>query len=212
VDVRAWSADLLSLSAHKFYGPKGIGALFVSRGGPPVRLSPLFDGGGHERGLRSGTVPVPLVVGLGAAAEIAGREFADEAVRVGRLRDRLLDGLTRRLDGIGLNGHRTERLPGNLNVRFEGLDGDALMMAMEDVAVSSGAACSSAEAGPSHVLTALGLSEPLARASLRFGVGRFNTEDEIDFAIDHVARAVERLRAARATEEAGGRLGFDPAL
>jgi cysteine desulfurase len=195
LDVRDGAIDLLSLSGHKFYAPKGIGALFARRTGPPVRLSPLFDGGGHERGLRSGTVAVPLAVGLGAAAEIAGREREAEAERVGRLRDRLHDGLLARLDGLRLNGHPTRRLPGNLNLSFAGLDGEALMMAMRDVAVSSGSACSSAEAAPSHVLLALGLDEPLARASLRFGLGRFTTEDEVDFAIEYVAAAVARLRS-----------------
>ena len=206
-DVRDVGADLVSLSGHKFYGPKGIGALYVRRSGSPVRLTPLLDGGGQERGLRSGTVAIPLAVGLGAAAEIAGREQPLEAVRISRLRDRLHAGLAGRLDGLRLNGHPTDRLPGNLNVGFEGVDGAALMMAMKDVAVSSGSACSSADAGPSYVLTALGLDEALARASLRFGLGRFTTEKEIDFAVDYVADAVLRLRnrpAGRPTPAGAG--------
>jgi cysteine desulfurase len=189
--------DLLSLSAHKFYGPKGVGALFVRRGGdgPPPRLAPLFDGGGHERGLRSGTVAVPLVVGLGAAAEIAGRERDVEAERLLALRDRLRDGIVRRVDGVRLNGHPTRRLPGNLNLSFAGVDGEALMMALKDVAVSSGAACSATDPEPSHVLMAMGLDESMARASLRFGLGRFTTAEEVDFAAEAVCDAVKRLRA-----------------
>ncbi|MCA1686378.1 MAG: aminotransferase class V-fold PLP-dependent enzyme, partial [Planctomycetia bacterium] len=186
--------DLLSLSGHKVYGPKGVGALFVGRDGPPLRLTPLFDGGGQERGLRSGTVPVPLVVGLGAAAEIAGRERDDEAERLLALRERLRAGIVGRLDGVRLNGHPTRRLPGNLNLSFSGVDGEALMMAVRDVAVSSGSACSSSHPEPSHVLTAMGLDEAMARASLRFGLGRFTTGDEVDFAAESVAAAVLRLR------------------
>lgn len=193
-DVGEIESDFLSLSGHKFYGPKGIGALYVRRSGSPARLTSLLDGGGQERGLRSGTVAIPLAVGLGMAAEIAGREQTSEAERIARLRDRLYTGLAGRLDGLRLNGHPTKRLPGNLNVSFEGVDGSALMMAMKDVAVSSGSACSSTDTGPSYVLTALGLDEALARASLRFGLGRFTTDEEIDFAVDYVANAVLRLR------------------
>lgn len=194
LDVRADAIDLLSLSGHKIYGPKGIGALFVRRRDPQVRLSPLFDGGGHERGLRSGTVAVPLAVGLGVAAEIASKEKPSESARLLALRERLHAGIAARVEAIRLNGHPTERLPGNLNLSFAFVDGEALMMAMRDVAVSSGAACTSAEPEPSHVLLALGLDEDMARASLRFGLGRFTTEEEIDFAINAVAEAVARLR------------------
>jgi cysteine desulfurase len=194
LDVQADSVDLLSLSAHKIYGPKGIGALYVRRRDPQVRLEPLVDGGGHERGLRSGTLPVPLVVGLGLAAEIAMRERDDEARRLLELRERLHQGIAGRVPGIRLNGPPADRLPGNLNLSFGDVDGEALMMAMRDIAVSSGSACSSAEPEPSHVLLAMGLDEDMARASLRFGLGRFTTTDEIDFAIDTVAAAVERLR------------------
>jgi len=186
--------DLLSLSAHKIYGPKGVGALYVRRRDPQVRLAALFDGGGHERGFRSGTVAVPLAVGLGEAAVLAVREREAEAARLRALRDRLHAGIAERVPAIRLNGHPTERLPGNLNLSFAGVDGEALMMAMRDVAVSSGAACTSANPEPSHVLRAMGLTEDLARASLRFGLGRFTTAEEIDFAIDAVAGAVARLR------------------
>ena len=186
--------DLLSLSAHKIYGPKGVGALYVRRRDPQVRLAALFDGGGHERGFRSGTIAVPLVVGLGEASALAIGERDGEAVRLRALRDRLHAGIAGRVPGIRLNGHPTERLPGNLNLSFAGVDGEALMMAMRDVAVSSGSACSSANPEPSHVLRAMGLTEDLARASLRFGLGRFTTAEEIDFAIDAVAGAVARLR------------------
>jgi cysteine desulfurase len=195
IDVESDAIDLLSLSAHKLYGPKGVGALYVRRRDPQVRLTPLFDGGGHERGFRSGTVAVPLVVGLGEAVALAGRERDDEAVRLRQLRDRLHAGIAERVPAIRLNGHPTSRLPGNLNLSFAGVDGEALMMAMRDLAVSSGAACTSANPEPSHVLRAMGLDEGLARASLRFGLGRFTTADEIDFAVDAVARAVTGLRA-----------------
>jgi cysteine desulfurase len=195
IPVDVAHADLLSLSAHKFYGPKGIGALYVRRRAPRVRLEPQMDGGGHERGLRSGTVAVPLVVGLGAAAEIAAAEREVEAARLLDLRVRLHAGIRERVAEIRLNGHPTERLPGNLNLSFAYVEGEALMMAMRDVAVSSGSACTAAEPEPSHVLRAMGLDDDLARASLRFGLGRFNTAEEIDFTIEAVAGAVARLRA-----------------
>jgi cysteine desulfurase len=214
LDAREASADLLSLSGHKLYGPKGIGAIFVCRwGSPPVRLTPLFDGGGHERGLRSGTVAVPLAVGLGEACAIAARERDAEAVRVRGLRDRLHDGIRARLSGVRLNGHPALRLPGNLNLSFAGVDGEALMMAMTEVAVSSGSACSSAHPAPSHVLRAMGLDEAAARASLRFGLGRFTTAEEVEFAADFVAGAVARLRGdAFAHVATAGGLGFDAVL
>jgi cysteine desulfurase len=194
VNVLVQNVDLLSLSAHKFHGPKGIGALYVRRRDPQVRLLPQIDGGGHERGLRSGTIPVPLAVGLGAAAELAIREQPQESARVFRLRERLHAGIEERVAEIRLNGHPTLRLPGNLNLSFAYVDGEALMMAMRDVAVSSGAACTSADPEPSHVLLAMGLSEEMARASLRFGLGRFTTPEEIEFAIQAVASAVDQLR------------------
>ncbi|CAN5690397.1 IscS subfamily cysteine desulfurase [soil metagenome] len=194
IDVEANSIDLLSLSAHKFHGPKGIGALYVRRRGARFRLRPLFDGGGHERGLRSGTLPVPLIVGLGEAAEIASREQSEESARLLGLRERLHAKIVERIEGVRLNGHPTDRLPNNLNLSFEEVEGEGLLMALPDLAVSSGSACTSAEPEPSHVLRALGVEESLARASLRFGLGRFNTDEEIDFAADYVADAVARLR------------------
>jgi len=195
LDVQAAAVDLLSLSAHKFYGPKGIGALYVRRRDPQVRLQPLFDGGGHERGFRSGTVAVPLVVGLGAAIELAIRELPEESRRLLELRERLHQSIAGRVPGIRLNGHPTDRLPGNLNLSFADVDGEALMMAMRDVAVSSGSACSAADPEPSHVLMAMGLSEDLARSSLRFGLGRFTIPEEIAFAAGAVAEAVKGLRS-----------------
>jgi cysteine desulfurase len=193
--VQRDAIDLLSLSAHKFYGPKGIGALYVRRRDPQVRLQPLLDGGGHERGFRSGTLAVPLIVGMGAAIELAMGEMEEEAGRLLALRERLHEAIAARVPGIRLNGHPTDRLPGNLNLSFADVDGEALMMAMRDVAVSSGSACSAADPEPSHVLRAMGLGEDLARSSLRFGLGRFTTEDEVDFAVEAVASAVERLRS-----------------
>ncbi len=198
IDVRADGIDLLSLSAHKMYGPKGIGALYVRRRDPQVRLQPLFDGGGQERGFRSGTLPVPLIVGLGEACRLASEERETDHSRIFDLRERLHRGLLEVLPMIRLNGHPSDRLAGNLNLTFEGVDGEALMMAMRDVAVSSGSACSSSNPEPSHVLRAMGLDDDLARASLRFGLGRFTTAEEIDFAIEAVSAAVKRLRGLTA--------------
>jgi cysteine desulfurase len=195
VDVEALQVDLLSCSAHKLYGPKGIGALYLRRRQPVVRLEPLFDGGGHERGMRSGTLPVPLIVGFGAACELAHNEMASEAVRVRALRDRLQAGLTSRLEHVLLNGDSVNRLPGNLNLSFGGVHGEALLMALKTIAVSSGSACTSASVEPSYVLRALGVSDELAHSSLRFGLGRFNTEEEVDYVIEEVARQVTRLRS-----------------
>jgi len=208
LDVQSDAIDLLSLSAHKIYGPKGIGALYVRRRDPQVRLEPLVDGGGHERGLRSGTVAVPLVVGLGVAAELAVSERPVEAVRLFGLRERLHEGIARRVPATRLNGP-PDRLPGNLNLSFADVDGEALMMAMRDVAVSSGSACSSTNPEPSHVLLAMGLPEELARASLRFGLGRFTIPEEIDHAVDAVAGAVERLRSRSVAWTVSDDAGFD---
>jgi cysteine desulfurase len=194
IDVTADHIDLLSVSGHKVYAPKGIGALYVRRRDPQVRLQPLLDGGGHERGFRSGTVPVPLVVGLGVACQLALSEQAAESDRLSDLRKRLHHGIKQRVADIRLNGHPEKRLAGNLNLSFPHVEGEALMMQMREVAVSSGSACSAADPEPSHVLLAMGLSEDLARASLRFGLGRFTTPEEIDRAIDAVSHAVERLR------------------
>jgi cysteine desulfurase len=200
VDVNAMNVDLLSLSAHKMYGPKGVGALYVRRR-PPVRLSPLFDGGGHERNMRSGTVAVPLAVGLGRASELCVAEMDDEARRLAALRDRLRNGLEAQIDEVTLNGHPALRLPGNLNMSFAYVEGEALLMSMKDVAVSSGSACTSASPEPSYVLKAIGLSDDLAHASIRFGLGRFNTEEEVDYTIGCVAEAVGRLRRMSAVWE-----------
>ncbi len=193
-DVEQMRLDLVSISAHKFYGPKGIGALWVRRK-PRVRIAPIIDGGGHERGMRSGTLNVPAIVGFGAAAEIAQREMAEEGLRTGKLRRRLQDYLFAHLDHLELNGHPEFRLPGNLNVSFAYVEGEALMMAIKNVAVSSGSACTSASLEPSYVLRACGVSEDLAHTSIRFGIGRFNTEAEVDFVGKYVVDQVNKLRA-----------------
>jgi cysteine desulfurase len=195
LDVEAFGVDLMSLSAHKMYGPKGVGALYVRRRNPHVRLDPLFEGGGHERGMRSGTTNVPGTVGFGAACELAAAYRVAEAQSTRELCQRLYRGLTERLDGLSLNGHPTERLPGNLNLSFAGVHGEALLTSLRNLAVSSGSACTSASIEPSYVLKALGVDDELAHSSLRFGVGRFTTAEEIEFAIAEVARGVTRLRA-----------------
>ena len=192
-DVEQVKADLVSLTAHKMYGPKGVGALYVRRK-PRVRIAPLIDGGGHERGMRSGTLNVAGIVGFGAAAEIAKNEMAAEAQRVGALRDRLWAGLQKNLDLLTVNGSSEHRLPGNLNVSFAYVEGEAMMMSIKDVAVSSGSACTSASLEPSYVLRALGVEEDMAHSSIRFGLGRFSTEEEVDFVIALVTRAVKKLR------------------
>ncbi|HZN62564.1 MAG TPA: aminotransferase class V-fold PLP-dependent enzyme, partial [Planctomycetota bacterium] len=194
IDVRAMDIHLMSLSAHKLYGPKGVGALYVRKRNPRVKLEPLIDGGGHERGLRSGTLNVPAIVGFGAACELARAEMKSEGERLRKLRDRLWEGLRSRLDHITLNGHPERRLPGNLNASFRYVESESLMVALAGIAVSSGAACTTAKAEPSHVLKALGLPEDLARASIRFGLGRFTTAEEIDIVIERVAGAVKKLR------------------
>ena len=194
VDVEDMGIDLLSLTAHKLYGPKGIGALYVRKKNPRVRLDPLIDGGGHERGMRSGTLAVPMIVALGAACDLARREMPQEAERTFRLRERLRTGIMDQLPETFLNGHPTERLPGNANISFAYVEGEGLMMGIKDVAVSSGSACTSASLEPSYVLRALGVGDELAHSSIRFGIGRFNTEEEIDFVIDLVTREVSRLR------------------
>jgi cysteine desulfurase len=182
------------MSAHKLYGPKGIGALYLRKRNPRVRLTPQIDGGGHENGLRSGTLPVPLIVGFGEACAIAGREMPEEFNRILGLRERLRKQIFDAFDHVRLNGHLERRLPGNLNVSFEYVEGESLILGMAEVAVSSGSACASAKLEPSHVLHALGLNEPLARSSIRFGIGRFNTVEEIDRAFALLKREVLRLR------------------
>ncbi len=185
--------DLASLSGHKIYGPKGIGALYVRRK-PRVRIAPIIDGGGHERGMRSGTLNVPGIVGFGRASELCRTEMAEEAKRTFQLRKRLQDYLFSHLDHLELNGHPEHRLPGNLNVSFAYVEGEALMMAIKNVAVSSGSACTSASLEPSYVLRACGVSEDLAHTSIRFGIGRFNSEEEVDFVKKYVVDQVQRLR------------------
>jgi cysteine desulfurase len=193
-DVNASGVDLASLTAHKVYGPKGAGALYVRRRNPRVVVAALIDGGGHERGMRSGTLNVPGIVGFGAAAALAMTHMDDEAHRLQRLRSRLLDGLRREVSDLLVNGALDARLPGNLNLSFPSVDGEALLVSLcEDIAVSSGAACTAAE--PSHVLKALGRSTELALASLRFGLGRWTTEEEVDVVVKRVGETVGRLRA-----------------
>jgi len=193
-DVQKMNVDLASLTSHKMYGPKGVGALYVRRSRPRVRLVAQMDGGGHERGMRSGTLAVPLVVGFGKACEIMTREGKAESVRLAGLRDRLKSKLMSRLDEVYVNGSLEHRLPGNLNVSFNFVEGEGLMMAIKDVAVSSGSACTSASLEPSYVLRALGVGDELAHSSIRFGLGRFNTEEEVDYVADLVSTKVERLR------------------
>ncbi len=189
--------DLMSLTAHKVYGPKGIGALYVRRRNPRVQIAPQLQGGGHERGMRSGTLYTPQIVGFGTAIDIALSEMDSEAARILELRDRL-GSVLQTIDGVHLNGHPTQRLPGNLNVSFEGVDGQALLIGVQRaIAVSSGSACTSTKIEPSHVLQALGLSDSLAYASIRFGIGRFNTLEEIDRAAEVVIETVKGLRSRR---------------
>jgi len=192
-DVEKMNVDLVSVSAHKMYGPKGVGALYVRRK-PRVRLIAEMDGGGHERGFRSGTLNVPGIVALGKACALARAEMADESARVARLRDKLSAGLEKRLDLLTVNGSLEHRLPGNLNMSFAYVEGEALMMAVKDVAVSSGSACTSASLEPSYVLKAMGVSDDLAHSSIRFGLGRFTTEEEVDYVIDLFAAKVTKLR------------------
>src|SRR5262245_13539081 len=207
VDVEAMHIDLLSLSAHKMYGPKGIGALYVRAKNPRVRLAPIIDGGGHERGMRSGTLNVAGIVGFGKACALCREGMADEAQRLLRLRERLKDRLFAELDDIYLNGHPVHRLPGNLNVSFAYVEGESLLMGLNGstspivvgssppaIAVSSGSACTSATLEPSYVLKALGVGDDLAHTSIRFGLGRFNTEEEVDYDSDRVVHEVRRLR------------------
>ena len=194
VDVDALGVDLLSFSAHKIYGPKGVGALYVRRRKPRLHLVPLLDGGGHEQGLRSGTLNVPGVAGFGRALEIALEEMSHESVRLAQLRDRLDNAIRSRLEGVTLNGHPTERLPNTMNLSFEGVDGAALLVGVKEVAVASGSACTSADPKPSHVLLAMGRSKELANASIRFSLGRANTAQDVEIVADAVVREVTRLR------------------
>jgi cysteine desulfurase len=193
-DVNAMHVDMASLSAHKMYGPKGVGALYVRRRNPRVLLTPIIDGGGHERGMRSGTLNVPGIVGFGKAAALCNEELPLEPARLAALRDRLAGGLRRHLDDIVINGSMEQRLPGNLNVSFPYVEGESLLMGISDVAVSSGSACTSATLEPSYVLKAMGVGDELAHSSIRFGLGRFNTEEEVDFVVEKLSSVVVRLR------------------
>jgi cysteine desulfurase len=194
LDVEKMNIDLMSISGHKIYGPKGIGALYVRRK-PRVRLVPLIVGGGQERGFRSGTLPTPLCVGLGEAAEICSKEMETEAKRLKKLQDRMLKGLNDKLTDIIVNGDLEHRIPGNLNISFAYVEGESLMMGIKGLSVSSGSACTSASLEPSYVLRALGVEEEMAHTSLRIGLGRFTTEQEVDTAVDELVRHVNKLRA-----------------
>jgi cysteine desulfurase len=194
MDVNQMSIDLMSMTAHKIYGPKGVGALYVRRKNPRVQLAPLIDGGGHERGMRSGTLNVPGIVGLGKACELCMQEMPKESCHIAGLRNRLKDKLFAGLDEIYINGSMEHRLPGNLNISFAYVEGESLLMGINDVAVSSGSACTSATLEPSYVLKALGAGDDLAHSSIRFGIGRFNTEAEVDYVANKLIETVLRLR------------------
>ncbi len=194
VDVQAMGIDLMSFSAHKIYGPKGVGALYVRKKNPRVRIAPMMDGGGHERGMRSGTLNVPGIVGFGKACEICEDEMAEEGTRLTRLRDKLKGQLLKELDEVYLNGHPTQRLPQNLNLSFAYVEGESLLMGLKEIALSSGSACTTATLEPSYVLRALGVGSDLAHSSLRFGLGRFNTQEEVDYVGRRVVETVRRLR------------------
>jgi cysteine desulfurase len=193
-DVTAMKTDLVSLSGHKIYGPKGVGALYVRRRNPRVLLAEQISGGGHERGMRSGTLNVPGIVGLGRAAELCRLEMQKDTERLGKLRDRLNEGLHKNLDEIYINGSMEHRLPHNLNISFAYVEGESLLMGINDVAVSSGSACTSASLEPSYVLKALGAGDDLAHSSIRFGLGRWTTDEEVDYVIDKLTKVVRRLR------------------
>ena len=194
IDVNKQNIDLMSISGHKMYGPKGVGALYMRRKNPRVQLSPMIDGGGHERGVRSGTLNVPGIVGLGKACAIAQEEMPTESIRLAGLRDRLRDRIVGKLDEVYINGSIERRLPGNLNMSFAYVESESLLMGMNDIALSSGSACTSATIQPSYVLQALGAGDDLAHSSIRFGIGRFNTEAEVDYVADRVTETVARLR------------------
>ena len=194
LNVEEMGIDLLSLTAHKMYGPKGVGALYVRAAKPRVRLKAMIEGGGHERGMRSGTLNVPGIVGLGKACEIAQKEMTAEAERLTSLRERLKKKIVDQLEEVYINGHLTERLPGNMNMSFAYVEGESLLMALKEIAVSTGSACTSASLEPSHVLRAIGVEDELAHTSIRFGLGRFNTEEEVDYTVGRVVEEVRRLR------------------
>jgi cysteine desulfurase len=194
VNVQEMGIDLMSFSAHKIYGPKGIGALYVRKKAPRVRIAAQMDGGGHERGMRSGTLAVPLIVGFGRACEICGQEMEAEGRKLAAMRDRLQAGIMKALEETYLNGHPTQRLPGNLNISFAYVEGESLLMGLKEIALSSGSACTSATLEPSYVLRALGVGSDLAHSSIRFGLGRFNTDEHIDYTITRIIEIVTKLR------------------
>ena len=210
LDVNELNIDLASFTAHKIYGPKGVGALYVRRRNPRVRLSPIIFGGGHERGMRSGTLNVPGIVGFGKAAQIMMDDMEQENKHLTTLRDRLHSGITREVDFVHLNGHPTMRHPGNLNVSFAYVEGESLLMGINDIAVSSGSACTSASLEPSYVLRAMGVGDELAHSSIRFGIGRFTTEEEVDYVIQRVVEVVSKLREMSPLYEMAQE-GIDPA-
>jgi cysteine desulfurase len=199
IHVDKQNIDLMSIAGHKLYGPKGVGALYVRNKNPRLRLSALLDGGGHERGMRSGTLNVPGIVGLGKACSIAQDEMLQESCHLAALRNRLRDRIMSRVDEVNINGSMEHRLPGNLNLSFAHVDGESLMMALNDIAVSSGSACTTAKIEPSHVLRAIGISDDLAHNAIRFGIGRFNTDAEVDYVADRVFETVTRLRELNAS-------------
>lgn len=194
VDVQEMGIDLMSFSAHKIYGPKGIGALYVRKKNPRVRIAAQMDGGGHERGMRSGTLPVPLIVGFGKACQLCEQEMAADAARLSVMRDRLHATITKALEDVYLNGHPTERLPHNLNISFAYVEGESLLMGCKEIALSSGSACTSATLEPSYVLRALGVGAELAHSSIRFGLGRFTLDEEVDYAAKKIIETVTKLR------------------
>jgi cysteine desulfurase len=194
VDVQDMGIDLMSFSAHKLYGPKGIGALYVRKKAPRVRIAAQMDGGGHERGMRSGTLPVPMIVGFGKAVELCEQEMPTESKRLSAMRDRLQTAITGKLEEVYLNGHPTQRLPNNLNLSFAYVEGESLLMGLKEIALSSGSACTSATLEPSYVLRALGVGSDLAHSSIRFGLGRFNTDEEVDYTAKRIIEVVTKLR------------------
>lgn len=209
VDVQKDGIDLLSISAHKLYGPKGVGALYVRRKNPRVQLTALIDGGGHERGMRSGTLNVPGIVGLGKACDLCRQEMVEETARLSGLRDRLKNSIMGKLDETYINGSMEHRLPHNINISFAYVEGESLLMGINDIAVSSGSACTSATLEPSYVLKALGVGEDLAHTSIRFGLGRFNTIEEVDYVTNRVVETVERLRELSPLYEMAKEEGVD---
>jgi cysteine desulfurase len=194
VDVQEMGIDLMSFTAHKIYGPKGVGALYVRKKGPRVRIAAQMDGGGHERGMRSGTLAVPLIVGFGKAVELCMQEMPAESKRLSAMRDRLQAAIMGGLEEVYLNGHPTQRLPHNLNVSFAYVEGESLLMGVKEIALSSGSACTSATLEPSYVLRALGVGSDLAHSSIRFGLGRFNTDEEVDYTAKRIIEVVTKLR------------------